>query len=323
MKIKLCFLLSVLLFLTSVCLSKSVFAHPGNTDSSGCHTCHTNCLDWGLSYGEYHCHTPKTPTYVPPPSCPLNSYYNSLSETCECYSGYIVQGSSCVSQNQYCWDLLGYSSRYDSLSGNCECSYGYVIDSSGKCSSGNSVCWNKYGYNSTYNSLDKTCECSYGYVFNQAGTECISEDEACQDQFGSGSKATISGDKCECKYGYKWEGNKCVFDVSDNNDNSDTDYIFVVPATPTITPKPTVKPTPIPSPTSAPTSTPSPEVESAATEAPTSPTGQPAQEPTSTPKPLTAGETTIALGVLAAMIGLPVWVIVKIIKRFRKPKEQI
>lgn len=33
-----------------------VSAHPGRTDSSGCHTCRTNCERWGLSYGEYHCH---------------------------------------------------------------------------------------------------------------------------------------------------------------------------------------------------------------------------------------------------------------------------
>ncbi|MDB7986178.1 YHYH domain-containing protein [Faecalicoccus pleomorphus] len=31
-------------------------AHPGRTDSSGCHTCRTNCEKWGLSYGQYHCH---------------------------------------------------------------------------------------------------------------------------------------------------------------------------------------------------------------------------------------------------------------------------
>ena len=24
--------------------------------SSGCHHCWTNCEDWGLEYGEYHCH---------------------------------------------------------------------------------------------------------------------------------------------------------------------------------------------------------------------------------------------------------------------------
>lgn len=31
-------------------------AHPGNTDSSGGHTCRTNCPSWGYSYGEYHFH---------------------------------------------------------------------------------------------------------------------------------------------------------------------------------------------------------------------------------------------------------------------------
>ena len=33
-----------------------VDAHPGRTDSNGCHTCRTNCAKWGLSYGQYHCH---------------------------------------------------------------------------------------------------------------------------------------------------------------------------------------------------------------------------------------------------------------------------
>lgn len=35
------------------------FAHPGRTDSLGCHTCKTNCPNWGLTYGEYHCHRSK------------------------------------------------------------------------------------------------------------------------------------------------------------------------------------------------------------------------------------------------------------------------
>lgn len=38
------------------------FAHPGRTDSSGCHTCRTNCANWGLSPGEYHCHNGGTTT---------------------------------------------------------------------------------------------------------------------------------------------------------------------------------------------------------------------------------------------------------------------
>lgn len=37
-----------------------VLAHHGRTDSYGCHTCRTNCVKWGLSTGEYHCHQAKT-----------------------------------------------------------------------------------------------------------------------------------------------------------------------------------------------------------------------------------------------------------------------
>ncbi len=38
------------------------FAHPGRTDSNGCHTCKTNCSSWGLNYNEYHCHNGNTYT---------------------------------------------------------------------------------------------------------------------------------------------------------------------------------------------------------------------------------------------------------------------
>ena len=36
--------------------SPNVYAHPGRTDSSGGHTCRTNCPRWGLDYGQYHMH---------------------------------------------------------------------------------------------------------------------------------------------------------------------------------------------------------------------------------------------------------------------------
>ncbi len=48
------------------------FAHPGRTDSSGCHTCRTNCANWGLSTGEYHCHNAKA---LPQPKAPIKSTY--------------------------------------------------------------------------------------------------------------------------------------------------------------------------------------------------------------------------------------------------------
>ena len=43
-------LLSLFLF------TGSASAHPGRTDSSGGHTCRTNCESWGLDHGEYHSH---------------------------------------------------------------------------------------------------------------------------------------------------------------------------------------------------------------------------------------------------------------------------
>lgn len=46
-------------------------AHPGRTDSSGCHTCRTNCASWGLSSGEYHCHRAKA---LPQPIEPIKSH---------------------------------------------------------------------------------------------------------------------------------------------------------------------------------------------------------------------------------------------------------
>ena len=50
------------------------FAHPGRTDSSGCHTCKTNCPNWGLNYGEYHCHNSKGTVQ---PKEPIKSTYGA------------------------------------------------------------------------------------------------------------------------------------------------------------------------------------------------------------------------------------------------------
>jgi len=54
-----------------------IFAHPGRTDSAGCHTCRTNCPSWGLSYGEYHCHRAKA---LPQPEPPIKSHRDGTTE---------------------------------------------------------------------------------------------------------------------------------------------------------------------------------------------------------------------------------------------------
>jgi len=57
----------LLLFILIVAFPSLVSAHPGRTDSSGGHTCRTNCEKWGLKYGEYHYHNGggSTKNYVP------------------------------------------------------------------------------------------------------------------------------------------------------------------------------------------------------------------------------------------------------------------
>lgn len=49
-------LFSILMLLIGATYTSLAHAHPGGTDSAGCHHCRTNCEDWGLGYGEYHCH---------------------------------------------------------------------------------------------------------------------------------------------------------------------------------------------------------------------------------------------------------------------------
>lgn len=49
-------IITSILFICLIFSIDTVYAHPGRTDSSGCHTCRTNCGSYGLSYGQYHCH---------------------------------------------------------------------------------------------------------------------------------------------------------------------------------------------------------------------------------------------------------------------------
>src|SRR3989338_7468286 len=63
--------LFVLAFVVLV-IPRIALAHPGRTDASGCHTCRTNCANWGLSTGEYHCHNAKA---LPQPKEPIRSHY--------------------------------------------------------------------------------------------------------------------------------------------------------------------------------------------------------------------------------------------------------
>lgn len=64
--------LCLVIIVSVLLLPSELYAHPGKTDASGCHTCRTNCANWGLSVGEYHCHNAKA---LPQPKAPIRSHY--------------------------------------------------------------------------------------------------------------------------------------------------------------------------------------------------------------------------------------------------------
>ncbi len=201
-------------------------AHPGNTASDGCHYCRTNCTSWGVAWNQRHCHgggsySPNYdfpsydyPSYTPSiPDCPFNSYYDSISGSCKCYSGYVVSNGECISTSQWCQDKYGLWAMHDYLTDSCKCNYGYVFgkDFLGKttCISTYQYCQDSLGYNAKYNILTDSCECSYGYVLS--GGKCINGDTLCHQKYGYNSSYNSLTDKCKCNYGYVFDSNdQCV-----------------------------------------------------------------------------------------------------------------
>lgn len=203
-------------------MSSSVFAHPGNTASDGCHYCRTRCDYWGETWNARHCHgggsyysppsyspTPYSPPSYPSiPSCPYNAYYDSLSDSCKCSYGYVANssGSGCISQDQYCRDQNGLFSSYDILSGGCKCDSGYVFDDSILGGSECVSCSSKYGFGATADYISGGCKCSSGYVFDDdifGNPACVSGDSYCRDLYGFGSDYNSLKDTCGCDSGYE------------------------------------------------------------------------------------------------------------------------
>lgn len=154
------------------------------------------------------------PSYTPSiPDCPLNSYYDSISDSCKCYSGYVASGGKCISTSQWCQDKYGIWATYDYLTDGCKCMSGYVFgeDFLGKttCISADQYCRDKYGFNARYNILTDSCECSYGYVLS--GGRCVDGDTLCHQQYGFNSYYDSLSDSCKCNYGYVFDSNnQCV-----------------------------------------------------------------------------------------------------------------
>ncbi len=101
-------------------------AHPGRTDSSGGHTCWTNCAKWGLKTGEYHYHngggssattkpapkpTPK-PAPKPAPLVTANVFIDGKKQNFN-QSAYIKNGTTLVPMRGI-FESLGASVQWES-----------------------------------------------------------------------------------------------------------------------------------------------------------------------------------------------------------------
>lgn len=81
--------------------------------------------------------------------------------------------TKCIDGNQSCINQYGYNSSYDSLSNTCECRSGYVFANKKygaglECQS----CTSLYGSYSSYNRTTKNCECDSGYTLNEQ-KQCV------------------------------------------------------------------------------------------------------------------------------------------------------
>lgn len=176
----------------------------------------------GSSGGSYY----HIPTPTPTPSCPLMSSYNSISGTCQCYSGYVTDGSSCVSGLSYCWDKYGYNSSYNSLKKSCECDSGYELKY-GTCTRIQKA--TNLNYPLYYPTPTPTPTCNNGYLLRSG--QCITHTQDCINNFGpnvSGVKGDGNNSSCSCSPGYSW-----------NTSRTACAYQTPVP-TPTVTAAPSI-----------------------------------------------------------------------------------
>ncbi len=157
-------------------------------------------------------------SYVPStPTCPSFSSYDSVSGSCKCVSGYVIDKyGSCSSGTSVCYQKYGYGSTFDYSSKSCKCSYGYQFDADNQCVTNQTYCTNNFGYGAEYNSLKDGCYCRSGYSFNSVTERCVLQTVAytpptvdysslCKVSFGD--KSYGDKDYCYCQSGYEFVTN--------------------------------------------------------------------------------------------------------------------
>lgn len=124
----------VLFLMVFLCANiNDVYAHPGRTDSNGCHTCRTNCEKWGLSYGQYHCHNSGSNGSSASKSYVQQYVYGCTDPNSVNYnSGATKDDGSCIKKVYGCMDSNAYNYNFNANTddGSCIAKIYGCIDSS-------------------------------------------------------------------------------------------------------------------------------------------------------------------------------------------------
>ena len=140
-------------------------------------------------------------------SCPANS--SSTGSGCVCNSGYVADGSVCISATQSCQKKYGSQSYGDDSY--CYCNEGYQFNAD------KTYCYAKPTPTCPTHSkfVSNTCTCDAGYVLSKNG-QCLTPTDDCYVSFGAhvvGTAGPIgAGSNCSCASGYQWNGDRtaCV-----------------------------------------------------------------------------------------------------------------
>lgn len=147
--------LLIIVVIMIVCFIPNVYAHPGRTDSNGCHTCRTNCERWGLSYGQYHCHNGGSSSTGSSNSNGSSSVYSAPSYVYGCTDKDSINynpnankdNGSCIKKVNGCTDsnAYNYNEKANVDDGSC-------ISKVMGCTNNEAI-----NYNSSANTSDGTC----------------------------------------------------------------------------------------------------------------------------------------------------------------------
>lgn len=146
----------ILVVFISLLSIKDVYAHPGRTDSRGCHYCRTNCAKWGLSNGEYHCHNNGSSSNSTSNS--VNNIYGCTDSNSINYNSRAnVDDGSCIKKVYGCTNKDAYN--YDQ---NANVDNGKCVDKIFGCTNEKA-----YNYNSKANTSDGSCLFKIEKTFNK------------------------------------------------------------------------------------------------------------------------------------------------------------